>query len=86
MWKQGHIESRQKCTRSNFPFQMPDELSKKNEAAEKGRKRTKDGSSQMDEEDASDQHTSKDAKSATKQQTRGSLVLKRNSHVISYTS
>ena len=35
---------------------MPDEPSKKKEAAEKGRKLTREGSSQTDEEDASDQH------------------------------
>ena len=35
---------------------MPDESSKKKGRAEKGRKRTREGSSQTDEEDASDQH------------------------------
>ena len=35
---------------------MPDEPSKKKGAAEKGRKRTREDSSQTDEEDASDQH------------------------------
>ena len=35
---------------------MPDESLKKKGAAEKGRKRTREGSSQTDDEDASDQH------------------------------
>ena len=35
---------------------MPDEPSKKKEAAERSRKRTREHSSQTDEEDASDQH------------------------------
>lgn len=35
---------------------MPDELSKKKVSTEKGRKRTREGSSQTDEEDASEQH------------------------------
>ena len=39
-----------------YPFEMPDKQTKKKEAAERGRKRTREGSSQTDEEDTQDQH------------------------------
>ena len=56
---------------------MPDEPSNKKGTVDKGRKRTREGSSQTDEEDESAMNiTNMDAKSASKQQTRGSPVLK----------
>ena len=58
---------------------MPDESSKKKGTAEKGRKRTREGSSQTDEKTRPTNITSMDARSASRLQTRGSPVLKRNS-------
>ena len=64
-----------------YPFKTPDELPKRKEATDKGRKRTRERSSQTDEGETSDQHhgENKDAKNASKQQTQGSPAQRRKS-------